>query len=135
MRFSADVIYRNVPASDWLDAEIQKHVARLKKFCADILSCKVLVEIPHRHHEQGNHFRVRIDMTVPGDKIVAGHEPSFRIEPSRAKRTEIEAVRKNAVLAFRQTFAVAKRQLQDYASRRRRAVKTHSRMRRAQAAA
>jgi ribosome-associated translation inhibitor RaiA len=119
MTLSADITYRNVPASDWLDAEIQKHVARLLTYCADILSCKVLVEIPHRHHEHGNHFCVRIDMTVPGDKLVAGHE----------------AARKDAATAFRQAFAAAKRQLQDYARRRRHEVKAHPRAPRVHAAA
>jgi ribosome-associated translation inhibitor RaiA len=141
MTLTADITYRNMPASDWLDREIQKRVARLGTYCADILSCKVLVEIPHRHHEQGNHFHVRIDLTVPGDRIVAGHEPSLRVEEdyqarqSRAKRTEIEALRKNAVLAVGRAFAAAKRQLQNYARRRRHEVKTHPRARRAVATA
>ena len=141
MALNADITYRNMPASDWLDAQIRRRVARLGAYSADILSCKVLVEIPHRHHEQGNHFHVRIDMKVPGDKIVAGHEPTLHIDgdyeakPYRAKRTEIEAVRKDALLAFRQAFAAAKRQLQNYARRRRREVKTHENVRRAAATA
>jgi ribosome-associated translation inhibitor RaiA len=114
MTLKADVTHRNVPANDWLDAEIQKYVARLRTYCPDILSCKVLVEIPHRHHEHGNHARVRIDVIVPGGMVVVSHE---------------------SMMAFRRAFAAAKRQLQDYARRRRHHVKTHPRAQRALATA
>ncbi len=30
--------------------------------------CRVLVELAERHHEQGNRFHIRIDLTVPGDE-------------------------------------------------------------------
>ena len=69
---TADITYRNMAWSDWLDTQIQRRAAKLSTFCPDILSCKVLVEVPHRHHEQGNRFHVRIDITVPGERIIAG---------------------------------------------------------------
>jgi hypothetical protein len=139
MTLIADITYRNAPPSDWLNADIQKHVARLRTYCADLQSCRVLVEIPHRHHEQGNRFRVRIDLIVPGDKIVVGHEPSPGIggdrNPSHRKRTEIEAARKDAARTFRQAFSVVKRELQEYTRRRRLEVKTHPATRQAPASA
>jgi hypothetical protein len=125
MALIADITYRNASPSDWLNADIHKHVARLRSYCADLQSCRVLVEIPHRHREQGNHFRVRIDVIVPGGKIVAGHELSPGIEGDRdrnlshRRRTETEAVRKDAARTFRRAFLAVKRQLQDYARRRR----------------
>src|SRR5215470_9033418 len=76
---TADITYRNMAGSQWLDGEIQKRTAKLSTLCPDILSCKVIVEIPHRHHEQGNRFHVRIDITVPGERIVAGHAPSLHV--------------------------------------------------------
>jgi hypothetical protein len=139
MTLIADITYRNAPPSEWLNAAIQRRVARLRTYCADLQSCKVLVEIPHRHHEQGNHFRVRIDLIVPGDKIVVGHEPSPGIEDDRnrsqRKRTEIEAARKDAARTFRQAFSVAKRELQEYTRRRRLEIKTHRLTRHAPASA
>jgi len=99
----ADITYRNVPRSGWLDGEIQKGVARLAACCPHILSCRVLVELPHRHHEQGNRYHVRIDMTVPGETISAGRLRS-----------------PHALPAFRQACLSARRQLKEYACRRRR---------------
>jgi hypothetical protein len=132
MRLTPDIMYRNIRSSPWLRGEIQRRVATLSTFCPDILSCRVLVEVPHRHSRHGNHYHVRIELIVPGETIVAGYEPSTDAfagrgeAPVRAKRAEIASTRKHASLAFRHAFAAAKRQLQDYARRRRGAVKTHA---------
>jgi hypothetical protein len=140
MTLTADITYRNMAGSAWLDAEIQKRVAKLTTFFPDILSCKVLVEIPHRHHEQGNHFHVRIDLTVPGEKIVAGQAPSLHLvqpdaDTTRERQSRKTAERKDAALALRQAFEAAKRQLREYARVRRYDVKTHQNGRQANAPA
>jgi hypothetical protein len=140
MTLTADITYRNMACSAWLDAEIQKRVAKLTTFCPDIVSCKVLVEIPHRHHEQGNHFHVRIDITVPGEKIVAGQAPTLHLvepdgESARERRSVKTLARKDASLALRQAFDAAKRQLREYARVRRYDVKTHQNGRQANALA
>jgi hypothetical protein len=127
-------------SSHWLDAEIQKRAVRLTTIYPDIMSCKVLVEKPHRHHEQGNPFHVRIDITVPGEKIVAGHSPSLHLvqpagNPARERKSRKTLVRKDALLALHQAFDAAKRQLRDYAHVRRYDVKTHVNARQADALA
>jgi len=38
------------------------------------MSCRVVVEIPHKHHHQGKQFNVRIDIGVPGDEIVINRD-------------------------------------------------------------
>ena len=128
---TADITYRNMAASQWLDGEIQKRTTKLATFCPDILSCKVLVEIPHRHHEQGNRFHIRIDITVPGEKIIAGQAPNLHVNPldgeaARERRSLKTVVRKDALLALRQSFDAAKRQLCDYVRVRRYDVKSHT---------
>ena len=140
MTLTADITYRNMACSDWLDAQIQKRAAKLTTFFPDIVSCKVLVEIPHRHHEQGNHFHIRIDIAVPGGKIIAGQAPSLHlVEPDGAsarERRSLKALeRKDASLALRQAFDAAKRQLREYARVRRYDVKTHQNGREANALA
>jgi hypothetical protein len=140
MTLMADITYRTMAGSKWLDAEIQKRAAKLTKTCPDIISCKVLVEIPHRHHEQGNRFHVRIDITVPGEKIVAGQAPSLHLirpdgESTGERRSRKTVARKDASLALRQAFDAAKRQLRDYARVRRYDVKTHQNARQADALA
>ena len=140
MTLTADITYRNIPVSDWLDAEINKRVAKLASFYPDIVSCKVLVEIPHRHHEQGNRFHIRIVIVVPGEKIVAGQTPNLHLSQTdresmreRERQSQKTGVRKDAALALRQAFDAAMRQLRDYVRLRRFDVKTHQNGRQASA--
>jgi ribosomal subunit interface protein len=69
------VTFRNMPKSDAVDAYVRERVAKLDTFSARITSCHVAIEIPHRHQQTGNHFRVRIDVIVPGGEVVVSHAP------------------------------------------------------------
>jgi len=73
-----------------------------------------VIELPHRHHVQGNVFLVRVDITVPDHEIVVNSES----QPHDAD-TDIN-------VALRDAFDSAKRQLEDYVRRRRHHVKEHS---------
>jgi len=41
-------------------------VDRQSLFHDDLMSCGVVVEQVHKHHQQGQQFAVRIDVTLPG---------------------------------------------------------------------
>jgi len=126
-----EVTFRNLKSSEWLERAIQERAGKLETYCPDIVSCRVLVGIPHRHREHGNRFEVHIDIVVPGEKIAVSHSPSIREAKSNGegaigKRMEILGMRKDVLLVVRDAFAAAKRQLQDYARRRRLSVKAHT---------
>ena len=131
MKLPVDITFHNLGFTDWIDAEIRKRAAKLEVYCSDIVSCRALVEMPHRHHQQGNRLRLRIEITVPGEEITVSQTPSLHglqqdlDEPMTEKRFEIEAMRKDGQVVIRQAFDIARRRLQDYARRRRRGVKTH----------
>ena len=136
MDTTVQITFRNLSPSEPLEAEIRDRVARLRTYYDAIMECRVLVELPHRHHRRGNHFRVRIDLKVPGEDIVATHEPSTERSPedpagedvslTLKKASEIQPVHKYANVAVREAFDVARRRLQDYASRQRGAVKVRA---------
>ena len=126
------VTLRGLPHSDALDSDIRERVAWLEQFYADIVRCRVLVELPHRHRQDGRHFHVRIELTVPGGPpLVVSHEPSLHgrlkdvEEGAHRKETEIEGVHRYAMVAIRQAFDAARRRLEDFAREQRGAVKTH----------
>ena len=126
-----EVTFRNMKSSEWLEREIQERAAKLETYCPDIVACRVLVGIPHKHHETGNRFEVHINIAVPGEEIAVSHSPSVRKtkadgEPALGKDTEILGMRKDVLLVVREAFAAAKRQIQDYARRHRLAVKGHT---------
>ena len=125
-----EVTFRNLKTSDWLEREIRDRAEKLETYCPDIVACRVLVAKPHRHHENGNRFDVHIDIVVPGEEIAVSHSPRLREVRSdsaaAAKKTEVEGMKKDVLLVVREAFAAAKRQVQDYARRRRLAVKAHT---------
>src|SRR5271166_5179460 len=75
MELPIQVTFRNMTTSDAVDAYVRERAAKLDTFSARITGCHVAVEIPHQHQRSGKHFRVRIDLTVPGGEVVVSHTP------------------------------------------------------------
>ena len=126
------ITFRDLAHSDAVEADIKERVAWLEQFYAGIVSCRVLLEMPHRHRRDGRHFHVRIDVTVPGEApIVISHEPSLHgpmkdvEDAAHRKESEVEAVNRYARVAIHHAFDAARRRLQDVAREQRGAVKAH----------
>lgn len=118
--------------SPWLEAEIQQRVERLKVLFADIVSCRVVVDIPHRHHQRGNRFSIRIELGVPGEDLAITRDANLhgavkdQDEAAWSKRFDVEATRRDVRVVLADAFDAAKRRLRDYAQVRRREVKRHA---------
>jgi ribosomal subunit interface protein len=69
------ITFRDVERSDAIDASVRKHAEKLLTFDARIVTCDVAIEAPHRHKLHGRHYRVRIDLAVPGAELVADRTP------------------------------------------------------------
>lgn len=131
MKLPVQITYRNLQSSPAIEARIHEEIAKLETFYADIVSCRVAVELPHHHHERGNLFHVCVDLSVPGAEIVVKHEPTLhsslrKDEAVRAKKkAATHAPHKDVYLALRDAFKTARRELQDYVRRQRGQVKQH----------
>lgn len=127
------VTFTKTKASPWLEAEIHERVERLTAVCADLRSCRVVVDIPHRSHRRGNRFSLRIELAVPGEDLAITHDANLHgvvkdlDEQAWAKRFDVEANRRDIRVVMSDAFDVAKRRLRDYLQVRRRAVKRHDR--------
>jgi hypothetical protein len=86
-----------------IEAEIRKRAGKLDALCPGIISCHVVADIPHRHHQRGNNFRVRIDIKVRREEIAVA-----RVGPQ-----------KDFQLVLRRAFDVARRRLQERTRQRR----------------
>jgi ribosome-associated translation inhibitor RaiA len=86
MILTVQITFRNMPPSDAVAARVQEEAEKLDEFYRRITSCRVIVEIPHRHHTMGEQFHIRIELGVPGDEIVVRHEPSLRSAVRRAMK-------------------------------------------------
>ena len=109
MQIPLQITVRDMEPSDALEARIRSKAQKLEEFFAHIVSCHVVVEMPHRHHQQGKQFNVRIDIGVPGNTIVLNRHQS-----------------EDVYVALRDAFDAAKRQLQEYSRVMRGDVKTHA---------
>lgn len=75
MQIPLRITFRDLPVSEAIETRIREHAAKLEKHCARLTGCNVTVDAPHRHKHQGNHFRVRIDLSVPGSVLVVNRDP------------------------------------------------------------
>lgn len=108
MQIPLQITSRDIEHSEALEAHIRGKVAKLEEFFKHITSCRVMVEVPHKHHHQGKQFNVRIDIGVPGGEIVVNRDHS-----------------EDVYVALRDAFDAAKRRLEDYARKIRGDIKTH----------
>ncbi len=130
MQLTPTITFRGVRHSDAVEAEVIARLRKLETYYDRIMGCHVLLELVQRHHEAGNRYHVRIDLTVPGEEIVVSHAASLHgtdqdihlAKPT--KQDEADPERKYALVAVHKAFDIARRRLQDYARRQRGTVKT-----------
>lgn len=108
MKLPLQITTRNVSLSEAAEEILREKASKLETFYDHIMSCRVLVEVPHRHKQHGISYNVRIDITVPGNEIVVKREPN-----------------EDLYVAIRDSFDAARRQLQTFAGRQRGEVKIH----------
>jgi ribosomal subunit interface protein len=106
MEIQYQITARDIELSDEIKDDIARRIEKLGDFYQRISRCRVVVEVPHRHKQEGNLYNVRIDMKVPGSELVIKREASQDL---------------NA--ALRDAFDAARRRLEDYARRQRGDVK------------
>lgn len=132
MQIPPVITFRRTPQAEPLETYVRKRLAKLEIYCPSIIGARVLIQPEEARHRDGHRFRVRIQLTVPGEEIVVAHKPSVRASartralPSLRKRDEPDRSHRHANVAIREAFEVARRQLQDYERRRRGQVKTHA---------
>ena len=72
MKFIFQITARDIPHSEALESHVRQKAEKLEAFYPHIMSCRVVIEVPHKHKHQGRSFDVRLDITVPGKELVYG---------------------------------------------------------------
>jgi cold shock CspA family protein len=114
METPLQVTFTNVDHSDAVEARIREEVDKLERFYERITACRVAVEAPHRHGRKGTLYKVRIDLEAPGNSIIVD-----RAGPQDHAHEDI-------YVAIRDSFAAARRRLEDHARKQRGDVKQHA---------
>ncbi|MEO6665547.1 MAG: HPF/RaiA family ribosome-associated protein [Nitrospiria bacterium] len=108
MNRSLTLTVRNLSLSDVAAGLIREHAEKLESLGHPITACRVVVDVPHRHHHQGKAYDVHITLAVPGAELVINREPH-----------------EDLYVAIRDAFDAARRRLDDV--RRRSASNTRRR--------
>jgi hypothetical protein len=114
MAFPLAIAFHGLAHSSALEAWIRRWADKLERVYERIEAGEVVVEQPARHHRKGRQFRVRVRLRVPGADVVVDREPG------------IAAAHEDPFVAVRDTFAAARRQLEDHARILRGDVKTRA---------
>jgi ribosomal subunit interface protein len=117
MQLPLQITFHGVQRSDAIEQYIRERAAKLDVLDRRVMGCRVAVEMPHRHARHGEHYRVRIDITVPGGEVVVGRVP------------EGDPAYEDVYAAIDAAFDDAGRRLQDFVRRQRGDVKPHDRAR------
>ena len=113
MEMPLQITFHNLERSDAVEANVRSRVGKLEKFCDSIIGCRVTVESRHHYHARGRHFLIRIEVTVPGDTLVADRQP------------EGHHAYTDVYVAIRDTFDAMRRQLEDYERRQQAQAKAY----------
>lgn len=113
MTIPLQITFQNMAPSTAIEASVREKTARLERFADRIVSCKVVIEAPHRHHHKGKLYDVKLEISVPGKDIHITRSPGQN------------HAHEDVYVAIRDAFNAAGRQLEDHVRRLRADVKTH----------
>ena len=108
------VNFRNMPPSAAVETRIRKYLGKIEDFYHQIISCRVMIEAPHKHHHHGNLYHVRICISVPHGEIIVNRQPSKRQS------------HQDIYVAIRDAFNAAKRELDNFVRVQRHQTKNHT---------
>jgi len=108
MKLPLEISARDVRINDVTEELIRDKALKLDRFYDQIIGCRVKVDIPHRSQRNGIMYNVRIDITVPGGKLIVKREPDEDLH-----------------VAIVNSFETAKRRVTEFAEKQRGEVKTH----------
>lgn len=107
MQVPLELSVRRATLSPKIEADLHARVDKLERFYHRITRCRIAVEGPSNHHQEGGPWRVRIDIAVPGNELVADKESA------------------TLPTAIQEAFVAAERQVEEFARIRRGEVKTN----------
>ena len=113
MQLPLQITFRHLEHSPALEAKIHTLAERLDRYSQEIMSCRVVIEAPHKHNHQGSLYTVHNNITIPGKEIAVSRDQHDK------------HAHEDAYVALRDAFSAAGRQLEHLVQRRRGDVKEH----------
>ncbi|MGI9476745.1 MAG: HPF/RaiA family ribosome-associated protein [Hyphomicrobiaceae bacterium] len=101
MSLPLEITFHNMDRSDAVEARVREKIDHLAKLTDRMMNCRVTIEAPHKHHQKGNAYQVRILLDTPQGQVVVSRDPG-----------DVHAHR-DVYVAIRDAFDAAERQLKD----------------------
>ena len=101
MQIPLQITFRDMEQSDAIEKAVREKAEKLNQF-ADIMSCRVVVQMINKHSHKGTLYQVLIDLTAPGTEIVVSRDHG------------VDHSHEDVYVAIRDSFDAARRQLQDH---------------------
>jgi len=111
MQLPLEISFRNMESSEAVEANVKEKAVKLERFAKHITSCRVIIEAPHKHKHKGHLYSVTIDVSLPGEEIVASRHP------------DKHHAHEDVYVAVRDAFDATQRQLESFAGKRRAKLK------------
>ena len=114
MQTPVEITFRHCEPSEAIRSEIAEQVRRLEQFSPRITSCRVVVTGPAARRRSGNLFEVELFIAMPEHKDVV-------VDRTRGDAPQ----REHALVAIREAFDAAVRQIEEAQREMRGQVKEH----------
>lgn len=75
MQIEPEITFRHVEPTTAMEELIVEGIAGLEAVYDHLVTCRIAVELPVRRHQNGNPYRVRVEMSVPGKELVVDRTP------------------------------------------------------------
>jgi ribosomal subunit interface protein len=105
MQLPLQVVFKGLPSSEAVNERIAQKVSKLEQSFGRIISCRVVIETPHRHHHKGKTFHVSVDLQLPGAEVLATRDAAK------------DDAHEDVYVAIRDAFDAVQRQLQEHVRR------------------
>ncbi|MFC7396199.1 HPF/RaiA family ribosome-associated protein [Chelatococcus sp. GCM10030263] len=114
MQTPLQITFKDTETSESLESLIRERVDRLERFHSNIVSCRVVVEVPHRSPGSGKTpLSISVEVEVPGRTLVA------------KRGDEMKEMKDDRAAIVNRAFEAIRRQLDDDDQIKRRQVKVH----------
>ena len=114
MQQPLEITYRGLERNDYTDGLIHKKADKLQRACANLVSCRVVLEKEQKQQRTGNEHRIRVSVRVPpGQELVVN------------RKTLVMDTRRDLPPLVRDAFEAAERQIKDLVSQKKGRGKHH----------
>jgi ribosomal subunit interface protein len=103
MNVPLQITFRHVSGSPQVEARIRERAAKLDQMYSQVMTGRVVVDLPQNRRRKGKIFQVRVDITVPGRELVVNREPLMN------------HAHEDVYVAIEDAFDAMERKLKEYA--------------------